>query len=114
VGTPTGGEPFRRTQRIRNVCCWLRLGKDVVLVDRIEAVFEESQASLTGLREIYFLWRPFLRDPTDEMVLELGVEARAAAIVTHNIRDFWGVEERFGIRVVTPGAFLLELREGER
>lgn len=67
-----------------------------------------------NLREIYFLWRPFLRDPTDEMVLELGVEAGADAIVTHNLRDFRGVEEKFGIRVITPGAFLLELRENER
>jgi putative PIN family toxin of toxin-antitoxin system len=63
-------------------------------------------------REIYFLWRPFLRDPKDEMVLEVAVEAQADAIVTHNVRDFKGVEERFGIRIVTPGAFLLEL-EGE-
>jgi len=67
-----------------------------------------------NLREIYFLWRPFLRDPADEMVLELGVESGADAIVTHNIRDFQGVEEKFGIRVVTPGMFFLELREGER
>jgi len=60
-------------------------------------------------REIYFLWRPFLRDPKDEMVLEVAVEARAEAIVTHNVRDFKGVEERFGIRILRPGAFLLEL-----
>lgn len=60
-------------------------------------------------REIYFLWRPFLRDPKDEMVLEIAVEARAKAIVTHNVRDFKGVEERFGIRILRPGAFLLEL-----
>ena len=59
-------------------------------------------------REIYFLWRPLLRDPKDEMVLEVAVEARAEAIVTHNVRDFNGVEERFGIRILTPGAFLLE------
>ena len=63
-------------------------------------------------REIYFLWRPLLRDPKDEMVLEVAVEAQADAIVTHNVRDFKGVDERFGIRIVTPGAFLLEL-EGE-
>ncbi len=63
-------------------------------------------------REIYFLWRPLLRDPKDEMVLEVAAEAQADAIVTHNVRDFKGVDERFGIRIVTPGAFLLEL-EGE-
>jgi putative PIN family toxin of toxin-antitoxin system len=60
-------------------------------------------------REIYFLWRPFLRDPKDEMVLEVAVEASAGRIVTHNVRDFQGVEERFGIRIMRPGAFLLEL-----
>jgi len=64
-------------------------------------------------REIYFLWRPLLRDPKDEMVLEVAVEAQADAIVTHNVRDFKGVEEHFGIRVVRPGTFLLEL-EGEK
>ena len=64
-------------------------------------------------REIYFLWRPLLRDPKDEMVLEVAVEAQADAIVTHNVRDFKGVEERFGMRIVTPGAFLLELEGGK-
>lgn len=70
--------------------------------------------TIGDLREIYFLWRPFLRDPADEMVLEVAVEARAEAIVTHNLRDFAGVEGRFGIRVITPGSFLRELREEER
>ena len=65
-------------------------------------------------REIFFLWRPYLRDPKDEMVLELAVEASAEAIVTHNVRDFAGVEDGFGIRVIRPGAFLLELERGEQ
>ena len=65
-------------------------------------------------RQIFFLWRPFLRDPKDEMVLEVAVEASAEAIVTNNIRDFAGVEEGFGIRVIRPGAFLLELEKGEQ
>ena len=62
-------------------------------------------------REIYFLWRPFLRDPADEMILELAVEAEADVIVTHNVRDFEGVEEAFGIRVETPRQFLMGLKE---
>jgi len=64
-------------------------------------------------REIYFLWRPFLRDPADEMVLEVAVESRADVIVTHNGRDFEEVEEAFGIRVETPREFLLSLKEEE-
>ncbi len=59
-------------------------------------------------QEIFFLWRPLLRDPGDELVLELAVAANCEAIVTHNVRDFAGAR-RFGIRVLTPGEFLNEL-----
>jgi putative PIN family toxin of toxin-antitoxin system len=59
-------------------------------------------------REIFFLWRPFLRDPSDDMVLELAVEAECEAILTYNQRDFAGVEQ-FGVRVLTPKAFLQEI-----
>jgi predicted nucleic acid-binding protein len=62
-------------------------------------------------REIYFLWRPFLRDPADEMVLEVAVESGSEAIVTHNVRDYREVEKQFGIRVLTPRDFLLDLKE---
>ncbi|MEX2473346.1 MAG: PIN domain-containing protein, partial [Gemmatimonadota bacterium] len=65
-------------------------------------------------RRIHFLWRPFLRDPADEMVLEVAVESAAAVVVTHNIRDFAGVEDRFGIRVLRPGAFLKSLEAREK
>lgn len=56
-------------------------------------------------REVFFLWRPFLKDPTDDMVLELAVAAGSRYIVTFNSRDFVGAEQ-FGIRVVTPREFL--------
>jgi putative PIN family toxin of toxin-antitoxin system len=78
--------------------------------ERIDAVLDYL-CQVADLREIYFLWRPFLRDPGDEMVLEVAVGAQASRIVTHNVRDFEGVEARFGIRVVTPGEFLMEVRE---
>ena len=54
---------------------------------------------------IHFLWRPFLKDPRDDHVLELAVEAGCGFIVTYNIRDFEGVEQ-FGVRAVTPREFL--------
>jgi|ERR1051325_24042 putative PIN family toxin of toxin-antitoxin system len=59
-------------------------------------------------QEIFFLWRPYLRDPSDDLILELAVAAGCDAIVTHNTRDFVGIE-RFGINVLTPAAFLLRL-----
>ncbi len=54
---------------------------------------------------IFYLWRPGLRDPGDDMVLETAVAARADFLVTHNIKDFTGAD-RFGIQVVTPGWFI--------
>jgi predicted nucleic acid-binding protein len=65
--------------------------------------------SVSSRREVYFLWRPVLRDPTDECVLEVAVEAECDAIVTHNVDDFGGVE-RFGLEVLRPSEFLKRVR----
>lgn len=56
-------------------------------------------------RTVFFLWRPFLPDPRDDMVLELAVASRVQYIVTYNRRDFVG-SEQFGLQVVTPREFL--------
>jgi len=61
-------------------------------------------------REVHFLWRPCLKDPSDDMVLELVVEAGAGTIITHNIGDFTGAEN-FNVAVIRPGAFLRLLGE---
>ncbi len=60
--------------------------------------------------EIFFLWRPYLPDPGDDMVLELAVKAGCAFVVTYNQKDFAGCE-RFGIEAIEPGEFLRYLRE---
>jgi predicted nucleic acid-binding protein len=52
--------------------------------------------------KIHFLWRPQLRDPVDEMILETAVNGRADGLVTFNVRDFGTVPERFGIEVMIP------------
>ena len=44
------------------------------------------------------------------MILELAVEANCDFIVTHNLEDFSGVE-RFGVKAITPRAFLREIGE---
>ena len=61
-------------------------------------------------RRVFYLWRPFLRDPKDDMVLELAVSAQCDFIVTFNIRDFSGIEQ-FGLKAVTPQEFLRILGE---
>jgi putative PIN family toxin of toxin-antitoxin system len=56
-------------------------------------------------QQVFYLWRPFLKDPEDDMVLELAVAANCGYVVTFNTRDFAGAEQ-FGIRIVTPREFL--------
>jgi putative PIN family toxin of toxin-antitoxin system len=70
------------------------------LVDRI--------CKVAVRQEVFFLWRPLLQDPNDEMVVEVAVASQADFIVTHNLRDF-GPAKRFGLRVLAPGAFLNHL-----
>ena len=66
--------------------------------------------SVANYQKIFYLWRPFLKDAQDEMVLELAVAARCEFIITYNETDFEGVE-RFGLRVITPKEFLEEIGE---
>lgn len=61
-------------------------------------------------QEIYFLWRPYLRDSKDDLVLELAVGSQSTEIITYNIRDFEGIE-RFNVKAVRPSQFLAELGE---
>lgn len=72
-------------------------------------VFIDYICELAIRQEIFFLWRPYLRDPGDDLVLELAAAAGCDAIVTHNVRDFRGAE-KLGVRILTPGQFLQELR----
>ena len=46
--------------------------------------------------EIFFLWRPFLKDAKDDFILELAIESQSEFIVTYNKSDFIGVD-KFGI-----------------
>jgi putative PIN family toxin of toxin-antitoxin system len=57
-----------------------------------------------------FLWRPQLRDPGDEMVLETAVNGSAQAIVTFNIADFRHACSRFGVELWTPATLLRSLQ----
>ena len=66
-------------------------------------------ASQAHLQEIHFLWRPFLRDPNDDLLMELAFASGCQYIVSHNVRDFYG-SEQLGITAVTPGKFINLIR----
>ena len=64
--------------------------------------FLDGLACVLAPAEISFLWRPQLKDPADEMVLEAAANASASHIVTWNVRDFSRVPGLFDMQVVTP------------
>lgn len=75
------------------------------VADLLDAICASAQH-----RQIHFLWRPFLRDEKDEMILELAVASNCDYLVTYNQRDFRGAE-KFGIQVVDAREFLQVIGE---
>jgi putative PIN family toxin of toxin-antitoxin system len=55
--------------------------------------------------KIYYLWRPFLKDPYDDHLLEVAVASESKYIITFNIKDFIKIEQ-FGIKALKPKDFI--------
>lgn len=72
--------------------------------------FLQYLASVAHLQDVHYLWRPFLRDPDDDLVLECAVASGSRYVVTHNVRDFRRSEE-LGVTPITPSSFISLLRE---
>jgi len=73
-------------------------------------IFIDAVLAMVEPVETHFMWRPQLRDPADEFVLEAAVNGQAMAIVTFNRRDFGVVPNRFGIEVLTPAEAIRRIR----
>jgi len=69
------------------------------------------QAYLSTCRwnEIYYMWRPNLKDEDDNFVVELAVASGAEIIITYNLKDFNSAELSFKHQIMTPEQFLKEL-----
>ncbi|MCY3840666.1 MAG: putative toxin-antitoxin system toxin component, PIN family [Gammaproteobacteria bacterium] len=86
---------------------------------RIESGLSEAEVGvvITALCNVAepvaprFLWRPQLRDPADEMVLETAINGRANIIATFNRRDFGEAPLRFGIELLSPRDALRRIRK---
>jgi putative PIN family toxin of toxin-antitoxin system len=76
-----------------------------VILDALAAVLQQVP--------IWYLWRPQLRDPNDDMVLEAAANAQASHIVTFNVRDYGLAPKRFGITVCRPAELVRQLKYGQ-
>jgi len=99
-----------------------RLNVSTPLVAEYEAVLKRGHLSLSEAQiddiidficaqathhQIFYLWRPALKDPDDDFILELAVKA-GASIVTWNTADFKRASQ-FAVNVLTPREFLAQL-----
>jgi putative PIN family toxin of toxin-antitoxin system len=64
----------------------------------------DALAAVAKPVKLAFRWRPRLRDPNDDMVLETAVNGNAGAIVTFNQRDFEEAKKGFACTVLLPVA----------
>ena len=72
----------------------------------LDAIIAIGEPMLT-----HYLWRPQLRDPNDEMVLEAAVNGRADALVTFNLRDFGNAAMQFGVDVLLPREAIARIKQ---
>lgn len=88
------------------------LREQLGLSDADVGVILDRLCQVSAHQDVYFLWRPVLRDPKDECVLEAAVAAGCDTIVTHNLRHFRS-KWRFAIDVLTPADFARRVAEEE-
>ena len=74
-------------------------------------IFVTAVIAMAEPVEMHFLWRPQLRDPNDEMVLEVAVNGEADVLVTFNVRDYGNVPSRFGVDLLLPRAAIGRIRQ---
>jgi uncharacterized protein len=72
----------------------------------IQELFE-AFLSTTEPVELYFSWRPNLRDEGDNHVYELAVAALDAPLLTYNQRDFMHAQLKFpSLQIMSPSQWL--------
>lgn len=74
-------------------------------------IFVAGLAALIKPVKTHYLWRPLLRDPNDEMVLEVAVNGAADSIVTFNFRDYGNIPDKFGVQLLKPAQALRSLKD---
>lgn len=80
--------------------------------DDMDVILDQLAATVRQV-PIWYLWRPWLRDRNDDMVLEAAANAAATHLVSFNIRDFGDVPRHFGIQLCRPSDIARLLRHGQ-
>jgi putative PIN family toxin of toxin-antitoxin system len=88
-----------------------RAGTGLSVVET-NAILDELAAVIEPV-SFRFLWKPQLKDPADEMVLETAVNGQADRLATFNERHLRAAAASFGIRATRPGEISQELRRKE-
>jgi putative PIN family toxin of toxin-antitoxin system len=78
-------------------------------LEQIDDLLAELAALIEPV-ELHFQWRPQVRDPGDEMVLEAAINGDADALVTYNVADFAVAADRFGIPILRPADVLKRVK----
>ena len=74
-------------------------------------LFLDSFLSVCQWNQLYFRWRPNLRDEGDNHLVELAVASNAEYLITNNMKDFRFAELRFPtLKVIKPEQLLEVLR----
>ncbi|MEZ4860778.1 MAG: putative toxin-antitoxin system toxin component, PIN family [Caldilineaceae bacterium] len=73
--------------------------------------FVDAIVALAEPVKQYYFWRPQLRDPGDEMVLETAINGGADMVVTFNLRDYGKAPQQFGIALFQPREAIRRIRQ---
>jgi len=73
-------------------------------------IFLDAVIAMAEPVDTHYLWRPQLRDPNDEMILEAAVNGGAEALVTFNVRDYGSARALFGADVLLPREAMARIR----
>jgi len=79
--------------------------ESLLSIQEQEELFDAFLSTCT-YNEIFYLWRPNLKDKNDDFLVELAVASNSRYIITENIKDLKSNELYFDFEVLTAKEFL--------
>ena len=75
----------------------------------VDIILDQIAATARCIK-VHYLWRPCLRDASDDLVLEAAVNGEADVVATFNLRDFRPAIELFAVRFLRPAELWMMVR----